>query len=177
MSYICRHADFGKYKYSGYGIGFEVPESFSLSDGKGFGKNVIRIHDGISSTVYVDNRKKYILILGKDPIQGVDDTTLTAKKQYAIIFSEQHKKFYLSLDHKEVNSYIFVSGVEIYKLKAKNSEISAVPLCLDNVSKDSSTDNMKKTELYGYVNDFSLDYDSIDVADILAIHKYLMNEN
>ena len=32
---------------------------------------------------------------------------------------------------------------------------------------------MRKTELYGYVYDFSCDYDSIDV-DILDIHKYLI---
>ena len=36
---------------------------------------------------------------------------------------------------------------------------------------------MKKTGLYGYVYDFSDDYDSTDVADILDIHKYLMVGN
>ena len=36
---------------------------------------------------------------------------------------------------------------------------------------------MKKTGLYGYVYDFSDDYDSTDVADILDIHKYLMVTN
>ena len=33
---------------------------------------------------------------------------------------------------------------------------------------------MRKTGLYGYVFDFSFDYDSIDVDDILDIHEYLM---
>ena len=33
---------------------------------------------------------------------------------------------------------------------------------------------MKKIGLYEYVYDFSVDYDSIDVGDILDIHKYLM---
>ena len=37
-----------------------------------------------------------------------------------------------------------------------------------------STDNMKETGLYGYVYNFSVDYDRIDVDDILGIHKYLM---
>ena len=36
---------------------------------------------------------------------------------------------------------------------------------------------MKKTGLYGYVYDFSVDCDSIDVADILDIHKYLMKKH
>ena len=35
---------------------------------------------------------------------------------------------------------------------------------------------MKKTGLYGYVYDFSVDYYRIDVADILDIHKYLMKK-
>ena len=36
---------------------------------------------------------------------------------------------------------------EIYKFKAKDSEIVAAPLCLGNISKDWSTDNMKKQSL------------------------------
>ena len=32
----------------------------------------------------------------------------------------------------------------------------------------------EKTRLYGYVHDFSVDYDSIFDDDILDIHKYLM---
>ena len=50
-------------------------------------------------------------------------------------------------------------------------------ICLSNVSKGFLADNMKKTGLYGYVCDFSVDYDSTDVADILDIHKYLMVTN
>ena len=36
---------------------------------------------------------------------------------------------------------------------------------------------MKKTGLNGYVYDFSVDYDAIEVNDILDIHKYLMKKN
>ena len=36
---------------------------------------------------------------------------------------------------------------------------------------------MKKTRIYGYFYDFSVDYDNIDVDDILDIHKYLMIKN
>ena len=49
---------------------------------------------------------------------------------------------------------------EIYKFKAKDSEIVATQLCLGNISKDSLIDNMKKTELNGYVYHFSVDYDA-----------------
>ena len=36
---------------------------------------------------------------------------------------------------------------------------------------------MKKTELNGYVYDFSVDYDAIAVDDVLVIHKYLMKKH
>ena len=63
------------------------------------------------------------------------------------------------------------------KFKAKDSKILASPLCLGNISKDWSTDNMKKAELTGYVYDFSADYNATAVDDIKDIHKYLMKKN
>ena len=77
----------------------------------------------------------------------------------------------------EPNSYIFVNGVEIHKFNAKDSEINAIQLCLGNISKDFFVDNMKKTELNGYVYDFGVDYDAIAVDDIIDIHKYLMKKD
>ena len=81
------------------------------------------------------------------------------------------------MHYKGANSYLFVNSTKIIKFKAKDSEIVAYPLCLGNISKDFSVDNMKKTGLNGYVYDFSVDYDAIAVADILDIHKYLMKKN
>ena len=72
---------------------------------------------------------------------------------------------------------MFVNGTEIYKFKAKDSEIVTTPLCLGNISKDWSVNNMKKSGFNGYVYYFSVDYDSTDVDDILDIHKYLMKKN
>ena len=61
--------------------------------------------------------------------------------------------------------------------KFTDSEIAATPLCLGNISKDWSVDNMKKTGFTGYVYDFSIDYDPTAVDDIKNIHKYLMRKN
>ena len=58
--------------------------------------------------------------------------------------TEHQKKLCLSLHCNGVTSYILVNGVEIYKFKAKDSELNAAPLCLGNVLKDFSLDNMKK---------------------------------
>ena len=72
---------------------------------------------------------------------------------------------------------MFVTGTEIHKFKAKDSEIVTTPLCVGNISKDFFVNNMKKTRLNGYVYDYSVDYDAIAVDDILDIHKYLMEKN
>ena len=74
------------------------------------------------------------------------------------------------------NSYLFVNDTEIIKFKAKDSEIKACTLCLGNISKDWSVDNMKNTGLNGYAYDFGVDYNAIAVADILDIHKYSMKK-
>ena len=120
--------------------------------------------------------KKDILILGIGPTQWLEHT-LTAEKMYSINFTVTKKKFCLSLHYNGANSYLFVNGTEIYKFKAKDSKIVASPLCLGNISKNRSTDNMKKTGINWYVYDFSVDYDAIDIDDIKDIHKYLMKKN
>ena len=96
---------------------------------------------------------------------------------YSINFKEKNKTFCLSLHYNGANSYLIVNGTEIYKFKAKDSEIVASPICLGNISKNCLVDNMKRTGLNGYVYDFSVDYDSIVVHDIKNIHKYLMEKD
>ena len=96
---------------------------------------------------------------------------------YKINFTEKNKKCCLSLHYNGANSYLFVNGTKIHKFKAKDSGPAASSLCLGNISKDFSVDNMKKTGLNGYVYDFSVDYDAIAVDDILGIHKYLIGKN
>ena len=97
---------------------------------------------------------------------------------YSINFTVTKKKFCLSLHYNGANSYLFVNGKEIIKFKAKDSNIVPRPLCLGNISKDWSTDNMKKTGLTGYVYDFSVDYNNVvTVDDIKDIHNYLMKKN
>ena len=147
---LTKKADIDKYKYSGYGIGFDRHGSFS-SPGTGLGRNVIIFGVDMSLSIdmslsKIDNSKKDILILGKGPTQGLE-YKLSAEKMYAINFTEHNKKFCLSLHYNGANSYLFVNGKEIHKFKAKDSEIVATPLCLGKISKDWSVDNMKKARL------------------------------
>ena len=130
----------------------------------------------MSSSIHIGNKKKDILVLGKGKTQGVESTP-TAEKMYSINFTVTKKKFCSSLHYNGANIYLFVNGTKIYKFKANDSEIVASPLCLGSISKDWSTDNMKKTGLTGYVYDFSADYSTVTVAGIKDIHNYLMKKN
>ena len=116
-----KNADIDKYEYFRYGIGFDRHGFFSHPSG-GTGRNVIIFGVDMSSSAKIDNRQKDILILGKGPTQGLEHT-LSAEKMYSINFSENNKKFCLSLHCNGTNSYLFVNGIEIYKFKVKDSEV------------------------------------------------------
>ena len=96
---------------------------------------------------------------------------------YSINLTVTKNKFCLSLHYNGANSYLFVNATEIYKFKAKDSEIVATPLCLGNISKYWSVNNMNKTGFNGYIYEFSADYDAIEVDDIKDVHKYLIKKN
>ena len=88
----------------------------------------------MSFFAHIDNKKKDKLVLGKGPTEGLEHT-FTAEKMYSINFTVTKNKFCLSLHYNGANSYLFVNGTEIYKFKAKDSEIVAIPLCLGNISR------------------------------------------
>ena len=141
---LTKDADIEKYKYSGYGIGFNRRSRFSFPSG-GFGQNVLIFGADMSTSIQSDN-KKDILVLGREPTQGLE-STLTAEQMYSINFTVTRKTFCLSLHYNGGNRYLFVNGTEICKFKAKDSAIVASPLCLGNNCKDWSTDNIKKLDL------------------------------
>ena len=172
---LTKNADIEKNRYSGYGIGFDRRSSFSLPGGE-FGQNVTIFGADMSSSIHIDNKKKDILVLGRGPMQGLE-SILTAEKMHSINLTVTKNKFCLSLHYNGANSYLFVNDTEIYKFKAKDFEIVASPLCLGNISKDWSTDNMNKTGLTGYVYDFSSVFNTVTVDDIKDIHNYLIRKN
>ena len=111
----------------------------------GLGRNAIIFGVDMSSPTKIDNRKKDMLILGNAPTQGLEHS-LSAEKMYLIKFTVTGKKFCLSLHYNGANSYLIVNGQEIHKFKAKDSEIVATSLCLENISKDWSLDDLKKLD-------------------------------
>ena len=93
-----------KYKYFGYGIGFDRHGFFSHPSGR-TGRNVIIFGVDMSSSTKIDNKKKHILILGKGPTQGLEH------KKYILLFLLKiMKKSGLSLRYNAADSYLFVNG-------------------------------------------------------------------
>ena len=133
------------------------------------GNNVIIFGTDMSSSVHIDNKNEDILILGEGPTHGLDGTALTAEVKYRINFTQPRKRFALSLHYNGRNSFLFINATKIYQFQAKDSEIKDHILCLGNISKDFTINNMRMTGLRGNVKFFSVDFNPINT--ILDIHK------
>ena len=106
---LTKHSDIDQYKYPDYGIGFDRKGEFSFGS-RGSGRNVIMFGTDMSSSVHANNKTRNILVLGKYFIQGIDGTTIYAEKMYSINFTENNKKFCLSLHYNKDNRYLFVNS-------------------------------------------------------------------
>ena len=94
--------------------------------------------------MHIDGVNKNIFVLGEEPTQSLDNSTITAEAKYPINFTESGKRFGLSLHYNGSNSISFVNAVKIFQFKAKDSEIKPCPLCVGNISKDFTLNNIKK---------------------------------
>ena len=89
---LVKSSDIYNYKYSEYGIGFDKNAASSFPTGRIY-KKVIILGVDMSSSVYIDNKGKDILILGDAPTQGLDGTTFTAENVFSINFTESRLNF------------------------------------------------------------------------------------
>ena len=78
------------------------------------------------------------------PTLWLDDTTFTAELIYPINFTQPNKRFVLSLHYNGSNSILFVNATKVYQFKGKTSETKDYALCLGNISKGFTINNMKK---------------------------------
>ena len=89
LIWICKtkkNTDLDKYKYTGYGIGFDSHGEYSLPDGS-VCKNVIIFGVDMSPFVHIDIKGKNILILGKRQTRVLHGTTFAAEGKYPINFT------------------------------------------------------------------------------------------
>ena len=115
---ITKNADTSKYKYKGYGICFDEGGSFSKGNISN-GKNVLIFGVDESSLVHANNKANSIYVMGDLFVQGINDTTLYAEKIYSQNFTQQSKKFVLSVHYNDNDNYLFVNGKQELKFKAK----------------------------------------------------------
>lgn len=87
----------------------------------------------------------------------MNDTSIKAEAKY-------WEKICLSLLCNAANSFLYVNGVKLYQLKAKESEIKPYPLFLENISKNCTVDNVQVAGLKGFVYYFSVSYETIDTT-------------
>ena len=174
---ITKTANTSHYKYERYGICFGSESSFSFCN-RIDAKNVIIFGVNTINSSHSTNKTQNIYVLGKYFVQGINNTTIYAEKIYKTNFTEQSKKFILSLHYNGVNSYLFVNGSQKLKLKSSVNYLEGNLLCVGNISSDWSLTNVTKTGLNGNVYDFAVDYFPLSgVKTIYDIHRYLMKKH
>ena len=89
---ITKNAKASHYKYKGYGICFDSESSFSFGN-RIDAKNAIIFGVNISNSSHSTNKTQNIYVLGKDFVQGINNTTIYAEKIYKTNFTEESKKF------------------------------------------------------------------------------------
>ena len=181
---ITKNTDSSKNNYTGYGLCFDEGGEFGHTVKQGNfdrttnAKNVIIFGVDMSSSIHTTNRANNNYVMGKDFIQGINDTTIYAEKLFHNNFTEFGVKFVLSLHYNGDNSYLFANGRQELKFKAKNDQIINEKLYLGNLSTQWTISESEKTRLYGIIYDFVVDYKPIvRVGPIYDMHKYLMTKH
>ena len=85
-----------------------------------------------SNSSHLTNKTQNIYVLGKDFVQGINNTTIYAENIYKTNFIEQSKKFVLSLRYNGDNSYLFVNGSQELKFKSSVNYLDRNLLCVGN---------------------------------------------
>ena len=119
------------------------------------------------------------MILSKSPTYGINENFGSPEKTFFFYFTRANTKFcYQFCINYADNSYLFANGQEIFKFKADNKNVNfPTQFCLESISNGFSATESRVVSLNGNMYDFPTDYNSIDEADMLNIHKYLMRKN
>ena len=77
---ITKNANTSHYKYEGYGICFDGESSFSFGN-RIDAKNVIIFGVNNSNSSHLTNKTQNVYVLGKDFVQGINNTTICAENK------------------------------------------------------------------------------------------------
>ena len=87
----------------------------------------------MSFSSHSTSKTQNIYVLGKDFVQGINNTTIYSEKIYKTNFTEHSKKFVLSLHHNGDDSYLFVNGTQELKFKSAINYKDRNFLCVGNI--------------------------------------------
>ena len=90
---ITKNANTSHYRYERYGICFDGESSFSFGN-KIDAKNVIIFGVNTSNSSHSTNKTQNIYVLGKDFVQGINNTTIYAEKIYKTVLQSKVKDLY-----------------------------------------------------------------------------------
>ena len=91
---VTKNPNTSHYKYEGYGICFGSESSFSFGN-RINAKNIIIFGVNTSNRSHSTNKTQNIYVLGKDFVQGINNTTSYAEKIYKTNFTEQSKQNFI----------------------------------------------------------------------------------
>ena len=180
---ITKNADYSKNNYTGYGLCFDEGGEVGHTVKQGNfncttnARNVIIFGVDMSSIIHATNRANNIYVMGKEFIQGINDTTIYAEKLFHNNFTELGEKFVLSLHYNGDNSYLFANARQELKFKAKDDQMINEKLCIGNLSREWTKSESEKTGLYGNIYDFVVDYRAINGLPTYDMHRYLMTKH
>ena len=98
---------------------------------------------------------------------------LNHQQKSLVLILQNQTKLCLNLHYNAGNSHLLVDGKEIFKFKADYKNVNfPTKFCLWSISNGLSATECREVSLNGNVDDFSVNYNSIDKSGMLNIHKY-----
>ena len=88
---VVKNSDKEKYVYSGYGIAFDSPGSWSFDNDTA--RNITIFAVDKSSSSHANKRKNDFLLQGEDPTFGINGRFASPEKMCSINFSKQTQTF------------------------------------------------------------------------------------
>ena len=154
--------------HSGCGIEFDGKDEWHFCNGFPWNVIIFGIFNSLSSHSHYKNK---LFILSEGDTFSINGNFGTA---FYMNFSKANTKFCLSL-HYDGDSYFFVNGKEICKFEVSNKNINfPTQFRLGTLSNKFGAINSREVSLKGNEYNFTVDYNFIDISDILNIYKYLM---
>ena len=123
---LTQNAHPDKHGCSGYGIGFDARSQFFYHIASGL-KMLFLVYTIVCRCMLIIEKNILVFVGAK----------------YSVSITKSRKETCLSVHYNATNNFLYVNSVKIQRFKAKDSEIKPYSLCLENISKYFTVDNMK----------------------------------